>query len=230
MKLYHGSNSIHLDSILKQGIHPRYKNKGNWAEGNISMPWAVYLTDSLAPYFAAWGQQELEGTRGLILEIDTDRLLPDHFLPDEDFLRIILKRQKQPIPRKNAFKQWRNLVLANRHLWQKSLETIGTCAYLGFVDAKAITRYVLFERDSEHVFRYDNSVSPMAHRFTGARNREYLRLLFDGEFDPVHLNTFFFDENNEPLVPESPAWIAKREELIRQVIKHRNETVEVCRV
>jgi hypothetical protein len=119
-------------------------------------------------------------------------------------------------------------MLANQELWTESLRTIGTCAYLGPIPPSAITRYATFERDPEHMLRYDNSVSPIAHFISGPRNREYIRLIFDGEFNPdvaqLHL---WNDETGMPYIPGTEEFEAARTERVAHIIEHRNKTVEV---
>jgi hypothetical protein len=224
---------MYLENILKDGIKPRGKSsKGNWGNGNVSMPDCVYLSDSIATYFAAWCQKDSDtnGSRGLLLEVDTDKLIPFMLLPDEDVLRISLAQfgRQSEIPKKNSFRQWIHLMLANQELWSDSIRAIGTCAYLGHIPPEAITRYATFERDATHMFRYDHSINPMAHQILGSRNREYIRLIFDGEIDAAKAQLFIFDaEAGMPLIPGTEEYEMAYAKEVRELIEHRNKTVEV---
>jgi len=90
MKLYHGTTSLRLQSILADGIRPRSTTGGNYSK-YPSRPDLIYLTQSFPFYFGvnAIAPGNLDVEKVLVLEVDGDKLNHDLFLPDEDFVAWI---------------------------------------------------------------------------------------------------------------------------------------------
>ncbi len=135
MKLYHGTSSDHLDSILKHGLQPRGQKKGNWKEFP-SRPDMVYLTTTFAPYFAT-----MSGGNPLIVEIDLEQLDKCFLYPDEDYISALCKAAKQKISHETIRqKLWRW-----QQKWTESVEMMGNCCYKGTIPPSAFTRYVKWD-------------------------------------------------------------------------------------
>lgn len=84
--LYHGTSSLLLPQILKEGLLPR-KDNGNYEGDKISHP-LVYLT-RYHPAFYAMNATDTEGSPAII-QVEVD--LKDAY-PDEDFLAIRFKKR-----------------------------------------------------------------------------------------------------------------------------------------
>lgn len=159
MKLYHGTSGAALDKILKRGLTPRGKRKGNWGE-HPSNPECVYLSDTYAPYYAicaaSGAKQECA-----VLEIDTDALNDIFMLPDEDFLEQGTRNDPsfpvmgQPIGDRTRY--FREHLINYGHVWQDSLKHLGTCCHLGPIPNYAITRVATFnlKDDIELAMHFD---------------------------------------------------------------------------
>lgn len=121
MKLYHGTSSIYLDSILENGLLPR-KDTGN-SNYEVQDVWGanyglesyfdrVYLTNS--PEKAnLLGKQavDINGGEVIVLEVLVDK---EKLLPDED---------------------------SNKQTWQASLLEIKSVAYKGNISPDKIKPY-----------------------------------------------------------------------------------------
>lgn len=198
--LYHGTNGLWVDNILKCGIEPRGRRqtRNNWKHvPHQSNPRCVYLTDSYAPYFA------FNATRGenpmcAVIEIDTDRLDINELFPDEDFLEQSSRRIDDPIPgtmsertlyyRKKQFSyDWYIQDPETKEYstwWETSLRYLGTCSHRGTVPHEAITRIVTWphKKNIGLAFVWDPTITIINQRFLGDRYRVMTRKLFDGEF------------------------------------------------
>jgi hypothetical protein len=192
----------------------------------------VYLSDSIAPMFAAWCQNESEGEdyaltpdRGLVIEIDTDWVDEEFLLPDEDFLKIaVAKNDGHPMPMPCDPADVLTLMMANAELWKASLSVLGTCAHLGDISPKAITRVALFKRDAMHLARFDNSVNPMAFYLMAQTHRENLAFLFDGTLPSPPPVFFELGRFVSPGHPEYESLVQTNNDAL---IAHRSRTVEV---
>jgi hypothetical protein len=85
MKLYHGTNYDRWPLIQKNGLQPRsvHRRRSNWKHTIESNPQTIYLSNGYAQYFAFAATKQKKG-KGLIIEIETDRLDPLLFAADED--------------------------------------------------------------------------------------------------------------------------------------------------
>lgn len=172
MKLYHGTDARFLQRILKQGLLPRGKRASNWPDAT-SHPGCVYLTDAYAPYFC-WSAQQ----RGLVVEIETDRLDQRKLLPDEDVIEQTGRGKDgvegDYLERTAFFKKQLHLYTAGQ--WKQSLKAMGTCAYLGKIPVAAITRTVVFSTD--YCWQWDAMISLINYRLLGDRYRAQTARLF----------------------------------------------------
>jgi len=185
MKLYHGTSSRHLGSVLKEGLKPRGRKKGNW-KSFPSRKDMVYLTNAYAPFFAIQGSKGKE--KALVLEIDTDLLDFDRLYPDEDFIAQALAYQtKRPLD--EVHEEVKKELEGYQHLAMDSLERLGNCSHKGGVPASAISRYCLIdcvERADIGMMSMDPSISIMNYKFCGSKYRSVISWLF-GDRDDFEL-------------------------------------------
>lgn len=175
MKLYHGTTARHLETILRDGLKPRGRAKGNWDAAPASKD-HVYLTNCYAVYYAqcATGMRAKGEVRDklLVLEVDTTKLLPWNLYPDEDFLYHAM-RSSYPGPKSHGedmgkrVKWFRDNLAAWQGAWGDSVEVMGTCAHEGAIHAGAITRYATIALDHRLRWQSDPTVSIMNHRIMG---------------------------------------------------------------
>jgi hypothetical protein len=214
MKLYHGTSTRYLSSILENGIVPRGRKKGNWQHTVPSNPKGVYLTDSLPAHFAIAACAKDEP--GVMFEIDLDVLDLGLLRVDEDLLEQV-NRGKDGIGGHvfDRTKYYRKKATTNTN-WELSLELFGTCLYYGVLDASAIVRYVELDWDamdpSMYISLADMSPNYLAHSVMGSRRRAIVRWLFGEEITPDEY-TFIID-------PE-------QSEAIREVLSNRGG-ITVC--
>ena len=137
MMLYHGTSERNLKVILKKGLLPRStsKRRTNW-DRNPSHPEAVYLTNAYAGFYANASCKGRE--RWAILEIDTDKLSPFAFAPDEDFLEQAGRgkdgisgdmKQRTTALKKQLFSNYSGNLEAPSTA--ASLKYLGNCTYFG---------------------------------------------------------------------------------------------------
>lgn len=201
MKLYHGTSLKNLPAILREGLRPRCETShaGNWKHTVDSCDSAVYLTDAFAGHFAFSAVSDEEGDEAVILEIDTDRLNPSRLVPDEDFLAHLVHIDPDkaemygihaPIGASNLnalSEYFRDYIEDYPEFWEDSLRILGTCAYAGTIPPEAITKIVKFgESRGAYIHLFDNSVNPVAYKFTGATTRNTLRIVmgYESELEP----------------------------------------------
>lgn len=188
MKLYHGTSTARLAAILETGILPRResKKKSLWSK-NPSADDRVYLSDIYAPYFA-FHAAEHDRADALILEVDTDRLLPTRFLPDEDFLEQASRKQSAEAVgmKKNVttLEARTRFFRQNTHRWRSgwtdSVKHLGTCAVQGRISPEAITRYVTVDCKKMSSLRFmatDASISIINHTYCSGKYTALTALL-----------------------------------------------------
>jgi len=189
MKLYHGTAERHLPAILRDGLKPRGKRRGNWSHTIESNPDAVYLTAAYAIYFAMTATDAADKSdRSVVLEIDTSKLDPFYLVPDEDWLEQVSRKQNSPStapinkPMKYRTKWYRRRLLNYNDYWQDSLDGLGNCAYLDTIPAAAITRIAFIDRQTNAdlmlMAGLDPTISLMNYRFVGQRYRNAMKKLF----------------------------------------------------
>lgn len=204
MKLYHGTSSKHLPSILKNGLVPRGSNnkRSNWNHTIKSRAGFVYLTSAYAGYFAFCSTKKKE--KGVILEIDTDKLDEKLFFPDEDFLGQIVHSQRKD---GDLIKQTHEIdIIANQHLWKKSVEMLGNCCYKNVIPITAITRYVEIDNKRSDILWAvaDPTISIINFRFCSYKYIELTKWLFGDRENAPSNNAIFpgAEEQILQLLPE----------------------------
>ena len=179
MRLYHGTSSKNLDSILSKGIRPRGRKKGNW-KGFPSRPDMVYLTNSYAPFFAI--QSCVDGDRGLIVEVEVDEA---GLYPDEDFIaQVIAAQEGRSI--EEVHDEIRDDLESYKHHAKDSLEGLGNCSHKGIVSSVKVSRLCLvdFEKRSDlAIMSMDPSISIMNYKFCGSKYRSVISWLFGDRKD-----------------------------------------------
>lgn len=199
MKLYHGTAAANLGAVRARGLVPRgrFNKRSNWEHTARSRAGHVYLTTAYPLYFALCASGD---ENALVVEVDTDRLDPRRMYPDEDFLAHVLAQQAVASkalhrPVLNKLTQTVNLE-ANRDLWGKSLELLGTCSYFGHVPPAAITRYATVDvmaRPSLAMLCVDPTITLANYRFCGWKYRQLVAWIFGdapdlpGAVPPEHM-------------------------------------------
>ena len=184
MILYHGTTERLLGTILRDGLRPRKPGtKGNWPKVP-SGSGRVYMTEGYAMYYAFATTREKE--RLVVLAIDTDKLDPWMFVPDEDWIaqRMKMEDPSNTTPLLALTKRCRKLAVERADLWEYSLKDMGTVGYLGTIPPSAIVKYAIIEREAyiPLIFRgHDPSVGIMNHRIMGAVYRGWMDWLFVGK-------------------------------------------------
>jgi hypothetical protein len=216
MLLYHGTAEKHLDAILRVGIWPRGKKKGNWGHTITSNPDNCYLTSAYAIYFAAAGVEH--GEKLAVVEIDTARLNPYRLLPDEDFLEQAT-RKSGPAPLGKSMKvrtRWyRQRLQGFQQYWQHSVENMGTCSHEGAVPPDAITRIATIDYDAYIAMvahGMDPTITLANFHACGVKYRNWLHWLFGDalEEDPSALHKFYEDPQRFAALPEDMRQIVER--------------------
>jgi hypothetical protein len=178
--LYHGTSERHLDSILREGIKPRGRKRGNW-KSYPSIAGHVYLTSAYAGYFATVAAKK--GERALIVEVcleDDSRLYPD-----EDFIaQALAAGNNRPIDDYHG--EVSKTIAYYRDHVQASLDGLGNVSHGGVVPPSAISRYVLVDTKKQLdviVLALDPTISLLNYKFCGERYRSINSWLFGDRSD-----------------------------------------------
>ena len=191
--LYHGTSERHLDAILRDGLKPRGRKRGNW-KAYPSIPGHVYLTEAYAGYFATVAAKK--GERALIVEVcleDDSRLYPD-----EDFIAQALAAQANR-PISDFHDEVKKTIAYYRDYVQASLDGLGNASHQGVIPPSAISRYVLIDMKKQRdtvLVAIDPVISPLNYRFCGEKYRS-INSWFFGDRSDFHLG---FAEGNEATV------------------------------
>lgn len=188
MRLFHGTSDRHLDAIIKDGLKPRGKSKGNWKHTILSNPKAVYLTEAYALHYALCATDPGNGDRLAILEIDADTINEPLLAPDEDFLEQATRLQQgshlAPIdkPMKYRTRWYRKRLAGFQSYWRDSLSGLGNCTYHGTIPPRAIKRVAMLDQktnaDLIWMAGLDPQISLMNYRIVGAKYRNSIKRLF----------------------------------------------------
>ncbi|ABS17477.1 hypothetical protein [Brucella anthropi] len=169
MRICHGTSSIHLDSILREGLKPRGQKPSNWqASSHADL---VYLSQAYALHYAG-NAADKEGGDILLVEIDTD-LLPasSSMLADED---AILSALSMGIIERPSFANYdpdlalhdvAELITADLDKFAEigadaewSLSVIGNCTHHGVIPPDAITRIVSYSAEANWWIGFNDPV------------------------------------------------------------------------
>lgn len=198
MKLYHGTSARYLPSITKKGLIPRGSKKSNWPT-TPSHPGVVYLTNAYAVYFANQALTKKD-KKLLVLEVDTKKLHPFTFVPDEDFLAEIFQKSMKnttPTERSRIFVQQlvQNQALFDSKPIQLSLQHLGTVGYMGHIPKSAITKVALVDvtEAQDYIFQtFDPSVCLLNYQICGQAYRNSLKWLFEEPLEEVPEHSYSF--------------------------------------
>lgn len=183
MRLYHGTSSRHLDTILEHGLVPRGDTPSNWPAASSAE--RVYLTNAYAMYFAQSSRKDRSEDL-LVVEIDTD-LLSDlsRLQADEDSAWFVWHKGSMPARFCPPFTMTDNYEQAMHFSGildelseygighEMSLELIGNCSHLGTIPPSAITKMVRYSASDGPwwIAFHDPIVSPLNFRFNGSEYR-----------------------------------------------------------
>ena len=192
MKLYHGTNSEALATILTSGLKPRGKGRGNWKHTVDSHPDMVYLTNAYALWFAYVASSESGGDM-VVVEIDTALLNPFRFVPDEDFLEQATRTQSglglaptdKPMKYRNRW-YCRHIREFSQH-WEDSLKHLGNCSYDGDIPTSAITRFAVipgYRAPGLVMAGIDPSITLMNYKLLGEKYCNWTRWAFGDPLEP----------------------------------------------
>lgn len=203
MMLYHGTSKVHLQGILEKGIQPRQLTQNsNWeCESGEDR---VYLTSAYAPYFAiqACDQKYDGGEPGMnvpmVIEIDSTKLRRNDLVPDEDFMEQLTRSQKKfdmfdpflaskSVNERTIWFRDRARDLSKKvpaFVWSNSIRSMGTCAYIGTIPLRAITKIIAFNpRESAHLLNMflQPQISLANYSLCGKEYRFWTAKMFDRE-------------------------------------------------
>lgn len=206
MKLYHGTSAKYLARVLREGLKPRGTKPGVWADTSPSRPDAVYLTAAYPLHYALAAAGHTHDR--VVFEVDTAKLNPFRFVPDEDCLEQATRGNRpEGCPEDVAGATlWIRDRLHNHaatETWQLSLKHLGNCAYLGSIPPDAITRYAVIPK-SWPVLRWSDPTITLANfRFMGPYYRKLSALIFGerGEPDPEERHGLYRLPAPEDLAP-----------------------------
>jgi hypothetical protein len=249
MLLYHGTTEEVARKALTQGLIPRGSRKGNWEHSCPSREDLVYLTRSYAPYFAFNATPEEEGidnSKWGIVEIDTDWLEEYNLVPDEDFLEQASRNMQLPpedeidnsdfaglqlcetMEERTAW--WRDNIDMFAHLWEKSIEGLGNCAFMGEIPSVAVSRVVIYDpKTNPHMTTLclDPMISLMNYAICGNKYRGATDWFFGEAVDPMVMFGLGFGRYNKEDVANNPGLAnlieseRKRLEGIEEVLANR---------
>jgi hypothetical protein len=183
MKLYHGTTAKHLEAVLSLGLIPRFERKSTW--DMASRKDCVYLTTAYAPYFAINAIKD-KGDGLMLVEVETD-LLPDYFVPDEDFLEQAMRKSDNM--RDKTMKQrtaaYRNKLqnFIGTDIWKKSAAQLGTCAFAGSIPSSAITRIAVADDSDKALlpilsYCLGPSITTINYQLCGGQYRDLTQWFF----------------------------------------------------
>lgn len=222
MKLYHGTSEAYAGNILKEGIFPRsITGVSNWKNTIESSDENVYLTTAYAGYFASQACKNDENW--LILEIDTDKLVEDNLLPDEDYVAQQLKsflssidfskEELNPLMLKwvkiaesrdlyQLTEEVKNCITEFKGWWEYSIEFMGVCCYRGVVTPEAITKAIVYNPNDNLDMTWtvlDPTISIANYRFCGPKYREIMKwfMLEEPNMDVIFGPVWFNDEQKK---------------------------------
>lgn len=181
MILFHGSSTVHKDSILKNGLLPRKDTKNsNWSQHHHglveSKPELVYLTDAYPVYFA-YAAVLASGGDLLIVKVEVDE---NDLYPDEDFMSMIFQKQygsQLPLEIINTMMS----PLDNQHIAQDCLKYNGIAATRQIPPTQILDHRII-SSDNVHTIMAiggDSFPIPVNYKFLGNHYKRAIQALFD---------------------------------------------------
>jgi hypothetical protein len=207
MLLYHGTTKTIAQKALTEGLKPRGRRKGNWKHTVDSRRDAVYLTDIYGLYFAYCASKSDSNDTLAVIQVDTEKLNQNLFMPDEDFLEQASRGRtgegfasvKQSMKQRTEY--YRKVAEYNRNLWHKSIENLGTVSYQGVIIPEAITKiaYVDMDKQKDIIFSAaDASICLMNHKFCSNKYKAVTEWLFGKSITAQEFMGFNFTEGMIP--------------------------------
>lgn len=221
--LYHGTSERHLDSILRDGLKPRGRKRGNWT-GYPSISGHVYLTAAYAGYFATVAAKK--GERALIVEVcleDDSRLYPD-----EDFIaQALAAKANRPISDYHG--EVTRTIAYYRDYAQASLDGLGNASHRGVIPPLAISRYVVIDTAKQLdtvIIALDPVISMLNYHFCGEKYRSINSWFFG---DRPEFDLGFAGQDNESYVAMFAAKQPGYRDYVARLFANR-EGIEVVNV
>lgn len=194
MFLYHGTSAAAVPHILKEGIKPRQESgllPNHDLIYNQGDPNCVYMSKGYASFFAAAaaGFVDEELAAAAMFEIDTDLLIEDLLVPDEEFIapRTSYIWENDELSFQDIIVRSRIFMTACREAWKNSLLSTGTCAYMGIIPPAAIKRvsYIDFQKMNFAMQNdiLDISVSEEAFRIAACKYKMIDAWFFGGKVE-----------------------------------------------
>lgn len=152
MKLYHGTSSRFLESILASGILPRDNRRCSQFPEEDTRPDLVYLTKCFGPQYALNATRNT-GEKWLIVEVEISIEETGQLLPDEGYRVFLAADHGVPPDRIRELKvenEYRRTLEEHREEWQQSLDTIGNVAHKSGIATDLITRYCVVSAGLRH--------------------------------------------------------------------------------
>jgi hypothetical protein len=174
MLLFHGTSTLGLPKILKQGLKPRRGNKSNW-ELAESRPDMVYLTTVYPLYFAACCIEKRG--RLAVVEIDVSKLDDKNFYPDEDFIAQAIARQEHK-SLMEIHAEIKNDLEGYQQYWNLSLTTMGICCHRGPITPDHFTRYAVIDQHKRPALVFDMmspSITSVNYRLRAEYYRNFIK-------------------------------------------------------
>jgi len=205
VKLYHGTSGSGIGSIIKSGIRPRGRRRGNWKQ-YPSRADMVYMTTAYPLWFAI--QSVSEKCEAVVLEVDSDRLDERLMHPDEDFIaQAVASHKKCGV--ESIHDEIRKTLEHYQEHWKDSVAHLGNCAFRGVVPFDAVTRYCTIDLENQKplILNCDPSISLLNYRFCGEKYRSLVSWLFGDRPDYLigHGDNEFHFKIMEPHDPEYQA-------------------------
>lgn len=151
VRLFHGTNTLHLNNILFEGLLPRESSKnGNWNDLSPSHPKLVYLTNKLHYFYAsasitkymtdkyeniedrAWWKTFEAMPCYIELAVPKELLVADEDFFTSNYLKKRIESQK-----KKGIKYFDMSSIT----WEECLAQYGTVASIGKIDPKYIVSF-----------------------------------------------------------------------------------------
>lgn len=197
--LTHGTSAAVAQAALQHGLLTR-------AESGVASQWAahpshggaVYLTDAYALYFALNTLREpKDGDRVGVVEVDTKYCTL--LAPDEDALEQLGRIRGDGVGgdigrRTRWYRQRLDRYTTDAHA-RESLAALGTCAHIGNVPARAVTRVALInpQLQAELCFEaLDPTISLINYAIVGAKYRALTARIWQGGAGITILNNPFY--------------------------------------
>lgn len=187
-RVYHGTNSVAVARILKEGITPRGDRKPNHPK-MPSRPDCVYLTDTYALAYLRESLELEDESYGAVVEIDLGDLLPpgpllsdallSNLVPDED--AVCNGENPQTIDIEKLVVDEKAFFI---NVIMRSLFAYGTVAHRGTIPASAVRRVAYIPRGSllsMVMTRWKTKLNWGAIR---AQQQAILQWVFDGGDQP----------------------------------------------